>query len=464
MAQLYENIPWYRSPRYSQELEEQLCKQPREKIKEIQSVRFKQVVRYAWDNIPFYRWLWGEAGVSPDQIHSIDDIQKLPTWNKNTQRMMIEKNPPFGNYYTFTELSEASMIVSTSGTTGLPVMMPIKEDDIPGLQDTWARTMAFAGVNSSDIVQNVFTFSTMGGSWCGALAAVGVGATVLPTSSGKTTPSIKQLQWIKQAGVTVMYGTASYLLHLAHLAETEGIDLASSTVRILVTAGEMVSEGTRKEIEKLWGAKHYDLYGTVDTMTWSSINCDHSRSQFGTTGMHVWEDFGLIEVLDPDGKRVANKEYGNMTVTSWAWKNSPRIRFSTGDRVAVDDTPCSCGRTLARMLPIQGRVDDCIRIKGQNIFPMGIENLLLSMEAGISEYIVEVDSPEGRDQITLVIEHPEGHEQLSAKIRDKFTSTFNVTPNVRMVSPGSTAERTGAGKETKVKRIFDKREKTKVAN
>jgi phenylacetate-CoA ligase len=464
MASLYENLPWYRSPRYSEELEKQLCTQPREKIKEIQSVRFKEVIRYAWDSIPFYRWLWSEAGVAPEHIHSIDDIQKLPTWNKNTQRMMIEKFPPFGNYYTFSNLSDAQLIVSTSGTTGLPVMMPIKEDDIPGLQDTWGRTMGFIGVNAADIVQNVFTFSTMGGSWCGAGGAMAVGATVLPTSSGKTTPSIKQLQWIHQAGVTVMYGTASYLNYLAKLAEQEGIDLASSTVRLLVTAGEMVSEGIREENERLWGAKHFDLYGTVDTMTWSSINCDHSREKFGKPGMHVWEDFGLIEVLDPDGKRVANKEYGNMTVTSWAWKNSPRIRFSTGDRVAVDDTPCTCGRTLTRMLPIQGRVDDCIRIKGQNIFPMGIENLLKSMDARIGEYMVEVDSPNGMDEITLVIEAAEGGEPLVVQIRDKFTSTFNVTPIVKMVSLGSTSHLTGAGKETKIKRIFDKREKTKLVN
>lgn len=462
MSVLYQDIPWYRSPRYSEELEQQLCTQPREKIKEIQSMRFKQVVDYAWEHIPFYRWLWSEAGVSPEHTKTIDDIQKLPTWNKNTQRIMIEKYPPFGNYYTFSNLSDASFIVSTSGTTGLPVMMPIKEDDFPGLQDTWARTMGFIGVNSKDIVQNVFTFNTMGGSWCGAGGALGVGATLLPTSSGKTTPSVKQVQWIKQAGVTVMYGTASYLNHLAKVAEAEGVDLASSSVRLLVTAGEMVSEGIRKENEKLWGAKLFDLYGTVDTMTWSSVNCDHSRGEHGNPGMHVWEDFGMIEVLDENGKRVANKDYGNMTVTSWAWKNSPRIRYSTGDRVAVDDTPCSCGRTLTRMLPIQGRVDDMIRIKGQNIFPMGVENLLKSLERDISEYVVEIDSPGGMDELILIIEHPNHHELLATEIRNRFSYTFNVTPIVKIVPLGSTAEMTGAGKETKVKRIFDRRGKSKV--
>jgi phenylacetate-CoA ligase len=462
MSTLYDNLPWYRSPRYSEELEQQLCRQPREKIKEIQSRRFKQVVNYAWENVPFYRWLWGEAGVSPEHIHSIDDIQKLPTWNKSTQKMMIDKFPPFGNYYTFSNLSDANFIVSTSGTTGLPVMMPIKEDDFPGLQDTWARTMGSIGVNSSDIVQNVFTFNTMGGSWCGAGGAIGVGATLLPTSSGKTTPSVKQVQWIKQAGVTVMYGTASYLNHLAKVAEAEGVDLVSSSVRFLITAGEMVSEGIRKELEKQWGAKHFDLYGTVDTMTWSSVNCDHSRMDHGKSGMHIWEDFGLVEVLDQDGKRVPNREYGNMTVTSWAWKNSPRIRFSTGDRVAIDETPCACGRTLGRMLPIEGRVDDVIRIKGQNIFPLGIENLLKSMEVQINEYIVEVDTNDGMDGITLIIEHNEAKDDLTTEICKRFSYMFNVTPMVKVVPIGSTAELTGAGKEAKLKRIFDKRAKVRV--
>jgi phenylacetate-CoA ligase len=457
MSTLYQDIPWFRSPRYSEELEQQLCRQPREKIKEIQSQRFKQVVNYAWDNIPFYKWLWSEAGVSPEHINTIDDIQKLPTWNKNTQRLMIEKNPPFGNYYTFSRLSDANFIVSTSGTTGLPVMMPLKGDDIPGLQDTWARTMGFIGVTSEDIVQNTFTFGTMGGAWCGFGAGLGVGATILPTSSGKTTPSVKQVQWIKQAGVTVMYGTASYLKHLAKVAQNEGVDLPSSSVRILITAGEMSSGAMRKEVEELWGAKVYDLYGTVDTMTWTSINCDHSRSQYGNLGMHIWEDFGLIEVLDNNDKQVPNQEYGNMTITSWAWRNSPRIRFSTGDRVATDDTPCSCGRTLARLLPIEGRVDDMIRIKGQNIFPLGIEDLLKSSNFGIHEYTVEVDSHNGLDELTLVIEQENNDQNMREEIAQRFTSRFNVTPNVKFVPLGSTAAVTGVGKETKVKRIFDRR-------
>ncbi|MBP1154026.1 MULTISPECIES: AMP-binding protein [unclassified Paenibacillus] len=461
MSELYQHLPWYRSPRYSDELEHELCTQPREKIKEIQSLRFKQVVNYAWDNIPFYRWLWSEAGVSPSHIHTIDDIQKLPTWNKNTQKLMIEKSPPFGNYYTFSGLSDAHFIVSTSGTTGSPIMMPLNEDDFPGLQDTFARTMGMVGVNSKDIVQVLFTFSTMGAAWCGTAGALGVGATVLPASSGKTTPSGKQIQWIKQAGVTVLYGTASYIKHLADVAENEGIDLVSSSVRILLTAGEMVSDATSKEIEQLWGAKHFDFYGTVDTMTWSSVNCEHSRLKHGKLGMHVWEDFGLIEVLDPNGKRVDNKEYGNMTVTSWAWKNSPRIRFSTGDRVAVDDTPCTCGRTLTRMLPILGRVDDMIRIKGQNIYPLAIESLLKSLEFEVHEYMVEVDSHNGRDEITLIIEQKNNsNDDLSMEINKRFQAAFNVTPIVKMVPLGSTAEMTKLGKEPKVKRIFDKRHKS----
>jgi phenylacetate-CoA ligase len=459
MIDMYSQLPWYRSPRYSQELEESFCRLPRERIEDIQSERFKQVVAFAWEHVPFYRWLWGQAGVHPDHIRSIGDIQKLPTWNKDTQRQMIEKNPPFGNYYTFSQLSDAAFIVSTSGTTGLPVMMPLKADDFPGLQDTWARTMGYVGVNSSDIVQDLFTLSTMGGGWCGLGGALGVGATVLPTSSGKTTPSVKQLQWIKQAGTTVLYGTASYFSHLGRLAVEEGYDLPSSTVRLLMTAGEMVSEGISREIERLWGAKHYDLYGTVDTMTWSSVTCDESRKHGGRTGMHIWEDFGLVEVLDVSGNRLPNGHYGNMTVSSWAWKNSPRIRFSTGDRVAVDSTPCACGSCLTRMLPILGRVDDMIRIKGQNIFPMAVENVLNLVAQDISEYIVEVDSPDGRDQISLTVE-ARRDDGLGEEIRKHFIAAFNVTPSVKIVPVGSTAELTGAGKETKVKRIFDTRAKS----
>lgn len=453
---MYEGLPWYRSPRYSKELEAYLCRSSRTHVEGIQSARFKEVVAFAWNNVPFYRWLWNQAGVHPDHIRSIDDIQKLPTWNKDTQRQAIERNPPFGNYYTFSNLSDASLIVSTSGTTGLPVMMPLKVDDLPGLQDTWARTMGYIGVGPTDIVQDVFTLSTMGGAWCGMGGAFGVDATVLPTSSGKTTPSVKQLQWIKQAGTTVMYGTASYFSYLGRLAIEEGYDLPTSTVRLLITAGEMVSEGLSREIEKLWGAEHYDLYGTVDTMTWTGVTCDESRKSGGRGGMHVWEDFGLVEILDASGDRVPNGDYGNMTVTSWAWKNSPRIRFSTGDRAAIDAAPCACGSCLTRMLPIQGRVDDMIRIKGQNIFPMAIENVLKSLTREISEYVVEVNNSGGVDQISLIVE-AQLDNGLNQEIVKHFSSAFNVTPSVKIVPVGFTAELTGAGKETKVKRVFDKR-------
>jgi len=452
-------IPWYRSPRYSPELEQSLCRQSRENIRQIQTKKFKQAVEHAWNHVPFYRWFWGEAGVHPGHISTIDDIVKLPVWNKQIQKMFIEKHPPFGNFYTFDRLEDANFIVSTSGTTGDPVIMPLKEEDIPGLQDTTARTFGFIGIHSKDIVQVLFTYSTMGAAWACTWAAQGVGATVLPASSGKTTPSLRQVSWIRQAGVTVLIGTPSYIRHLADVAMQEGIDPAATAVRIVVTAGEIASEEMRKEIEKLWNAECYDLYGTVDTMSWLAVDCNHGRKNYGASGKHIWEDTVLIEALDENGKRCPNGEYGNMTITSWSWKNSPRIRYSIGDAVAVDETPCACGRTLARMLPIRGRMDDVIRFHGQNIYPLAVDNFLKSFNKGFDEYMVELVNDGGSDKLFVTIEYPFATTELEHTLRERFVATFNVTPTIRFVSPGTTAKFTGSGREPKVKRFFDRTKK-----
>jgi phenylacetate-CoA ligase len=457
LPDLYKNLDWWRFPRDPEQLVRHLSAHPREVIHAIQSHKFKQVVQYAWDHIPFYRWLWGEAGVSPEHIRDIDDIVKLPTWNKQIQRMALERKPPFGDYYSYDDLSEANYVVSTSGTTGNPVMMLMKQEDVEGLQDIYTRSFRHVGVNERDIVQIVFPFSTSGAAWAGYWASQGVGALIIPTSSGKITPSTRQVYWIKHANVTVIYGTASYIRHLAEVAKAEGIDPAQTAVRKIVTAGEMVSPLLRKEIEELWGAEMYDLFGTVDTQTWSSIDCAYSRQKFGETGMHIWEDAVKIEILDEQGQHCADGEYGNLTITSWAYKNSPRIRYSMGDAAAVTEQPCPCGCGLARMLPVRGRMDDMIRIKAQNIYPMAIENLLKSF--GVVEYMVETFTEGGSDHIAITVEHPTEDQAMLNQIEKKFAATFNVTPIMKWAAPGSTAPMTGAGLEAKIRRIFDRRQR-----
>lgn len=449
----------FRFPPYGPGLEDELCRAPRERIRAIQSERLSEIVRYAAERIPFYQRLWAAAGIAPAEIRSIDDLARLPTWNVDDQRRSTEEHPPFGSHFVPLGRGDIAYVLSTSGTTGTPRIVPVTFDDLPGMQDVMARCLQFVGLNADDLLQVTFTYAPLGAAWACTWAAHGAGIGVVPASSGRTTSSVRQIDLIRRAGVTALIGTPSFMLHLAETARSLDIDPAELTVRKIVTAGEISSPGTRAALERSWNASVYDLYGSVDTLTWSSIDCEASRLEHGGLGMHIWEDACTIEVLDENQQPVPPGEYGEMVVTSWAWRSSPRIRFRTGDSVAVKVEPCACGRTLARMMPVTGRVDDMLRIRAQSIWPMAIENALQEVEPTVADWLVECTETERGDWLAVAVEWPDpGATTLRDRLEDQLRRRLNVSAiSVSLVSPGSTAHRTGAGTDPKVRRVFDLR-------
>lgn len=449
----------FRFPPYDAALEAELCRAPRDRIRQLQSERLVAAVRYSAERIPFYQRLWSEAGISVDEIRSIDDLARLPTWNVDDQRRSTEAAPPFGSHFAPLGPADIAYVLSTSGTTGTPRIVPVTFDDLPGLQDVMARCLRFVGLTAEDLLQVTFTYAPLGAAWACTWAAHGAGIGVVPASSGRTTSSERQIDLIRRAGVTALIGTPSFMLHLAETARSLDVDPAQLTVRRIITAGEISSPGTRAALERAWNAAVYDLYGTVDTLTWSSIDCEASRLEHGGLGMHIWEDACTIEVLDERQQPVAPGEYGEMTVTSWAWRSSPRIRFRTGDSVAVRLEPCPCGRTLARMMPVTGRVDDMIRIRAQSIWPMAIETALQSVEPAIADWLVECAETDRGDWLSVVVEWTDpGATALRDRLEVQLSRRLNVSAlSVSLVPPGSTASRTGAGRDPKVRRVFDLR-------
>jgi phenylacetate-CoA ligase len=400
--------------------------------------------------------------VLPDGLASHDDLSKLPTWDVHDQRESIEAHPPFGSHYTLDELCDIAYILSTSGTTGVPRLVPVTRRDVLGMQDVMARCFQCLGLGPGDLIQVTFTYATMAAAWACTWAAEGAGVGIVPASSGRTTPSDRQIDLIRRAGVTAIVGTPSYILHLAEAARSDGYDPSTWKVRTIITAGEISSPGTRAALERAWGARVYDLYGTVDTLSWSCLDCEASRQAYGRLGMHVWEDTCLIEALDPDGNPVSPGEYGEMCITSWVWRSSPRIRFRTGDAVAVVTEPCECGSTLARLLPVAGRVDDMLRIHAQNIFPMAIENALQLVLPDIKEWLVEAVTTEKGDRLLIRVERPTPHDAASReRLEREVRRTLNLeAASVALVPPGATAAMTGAGTEPKVRRVFDRRRRS----
>src|SRR5690606_18099584 len=240
--------------------------------------------------VPFYRKLWFKAGVTPNDIHCVKDLARLPTWDKDDQRREIEAEPPFGSYYRSRDTAEMAFLLSSSGTTGKPRVFPIMHSDLPGIRDILGRTMRFVGVTESDVVQVCTHYSAFAGAWCGTWATEAVGAALVPTGSGKSMPSGKQVDLLQMMGVTILRAQASYVERLGEVCRSQGIDPASLNVRTILTAGEAYSAERRARIEKDWKAKVYDFFGSSDTFAWSSVDCEHSRETYGTAGMHVWED------------------------------------------------------------------------------------------------------------------------------------------------------------------------------
>ncbi|MBV9784160.1 MAG: AMP-binding protein [Acidisphaera sp.] len=449
----------FRFAGYGQDLEANLARAPVEVIRQCQAKRLLHVVRYAAETIPFYQDLWREAGADWRSVRSVDDLHDLPTWNVEHQRRNIEEKPPWGDCYNPEISDEIAMMLSTSGTTGTPRLFPVGYGDIPGMRDIMARCFHYLGLNNRDLLHVTFTYAPMGAAWAFTWAAQGAGIGLLPASSGRTTESRRQIDLIRRAGVTVLAGTASFLTRLAEVAVEEGQDPSAWKVRKIVIAGELASVGVRAKLESLWNAPVYDLFGSVDTLTWSSIDCEASRCAHGAIGAHIWQDACEIEVLDPEGNQVPDGEYGEMCITSWVWRSSPKIRFRSGDLVGVERSQCSCGRTLARMLPPRGRVDHVIRMRATSIHPMAIEQAILDAAPGCTEWIAEALQEAGSDRLRVTIEtETPSDEALRSTVQAALRAKLNLGMiDIVLSPPHGTAELTGSGREPKVKRVFDRR-------
>ena len=449
----------FRFQAYDSDLERSLCRASRDEIQRVQTERIQHLLDYCYANVPFYKERWDHKGFKPADFKSAEDLMKVPSWDVNDQRTDLEAHPPFGSYYTSDALTDTAILLSTSGTTGVPRLMPVSFRDLPGLKDNFGRVFRYYGLGSGDLIHITFTYATMGAAWACTWAAEAAGVGVVAASNGRVTSSERQIDLIRRAGVTALMGTSSFLLHLANTALEQGDNPSRWKVRKIITAGEISSPAVRQQLEELWGAKVYDLFGSVDVLTWICCDCDESRAHHGRDGMHIWEDICKIEILDASGKPVPDGEYGELCITSWSFRTSPRVRFRTGDFSAVKSNRCACGRTLARLMPIAGRVDHTLRIHAQSIYPMALESAVLSSATGIKEWYAEALEESGKDRLYIHIEHA---EQADDTFRARVEETLRRSLNLGMIEvilhpPGATQSVTGAGQEQKIRRIFDRR-------
>jgi phenylacetate-CoA ligase len=423
---------------------------PREELSKLQLERLKTVVARVSERVPFYQKLYAEAGVSADDIQSLDDISKLPF----TVKQDLRDNYPFGMFAA--PIGELKQIHSTSGTTGKMTVTGYTDNDMEVWAETMARVYAAGGTTADDVIHNAYGYGLFTGGLGFHLGAQAIGATVIPVSGGLTR---RQIDILQDFGPTVLVCTPSYALVLAETAAQMGVDLRTQTVlRSGFFGAEPWTERMRADIEARIGVQAYDIYGLAEIIgPGVSIECPHH------TGLHIAEDHFYPEVIDPEsGEPLGYGQWGELVFTTLTKEGLPLVRYRTRDRTVLHAETCACGRTMVRMEKVLGRTDDMLIIRGVNVFPSQVEHVLLQFEDLEPQYVIYVDRAKAHlDTLEVWVEcsevlHQQGEEAmeaLSQRVRRAMRETLFVSTIVNVVAPG-VIERSGG----KARRVVDRRE------
>ncbi len=423
----------------------------REELEKLQVKRLREAVERVAATVPFYQKRFQEAGVSPEDINSLDDLKRLPFTEKNDLR----ENYPFGLFTV--SLEQIVRIHASSGTTGKPTVGGYTRADLELWAEVMARTVTCAGVTAQDVVHNAYGYGLFTGGLGFHLGAEKVGATVVPISGGMTR---RQVMLMEDFGATVLTCTPSYSLVLAEEAAEMGVDFKKHMkVRTGIFGAEPWSEKMRAEIEDKLGVEAYDIYGLTEIIgPGVSVECEHHN------GLHIFEDHFLPEIIDPDtGEPLPYGEEGELVFTTLTKEAMPVIRYRTRDRTVLHVEPCACGRTMVRMEKILGRTDDMLIVRGVNVFPQLVERTLLTVEGLEPHYQIVIDRP--KDQLDILEVWVEASpdlfnpidtralDALKEKAESELAQTLGVSARVKLMGPRSLERSLG-----KAKRVVDKRD------
>ncbi len=422
----------------------------RVEIEAIQLERLKETVTRMYEKNHPYREKMIEANIKPEDIKTLDDLKRLPFTTKDDLR----KNYPFG--FITAPREDIVRIHASSGTTGKPTVVGYTQKDL----DTWTelvtRIAVMGGASKNDLAQICFGYGMFTGALGLHYGLENLGAVVAPASSGNTE---KQIMYMKDFETTLLVATPSYALHIAEAARSMGIDPAKELkVKIGLFGGEGMTESMRDEMHRLWGEnmKATQNYGMSELMgPGISGECLELR------GMHVMEDNFIPEIIDSEtGEVLAEGEEGELVVSCINKEGFPIIRYRTKDISKLYYEPCPCGRTMARMANIIGRADDMLLIRGVNVFPSQIEEVLLKIEGIGPHYEIIVRRENHLDSLEVKVElcddsklelYGQLHE-LEKEITSKLRTVLGLTASVKLVAPNSLKRFEG-----KAKRVTDLR-------
>ncbi|HEX7066006.1 MAG TPA: phenylacetate--CoA ligase [Bacillales bacterium] len=358
----------------------------------LQLERLRQTAANVYENIPFYRGAFDQAGVKPEEIHSLEDIRKLPF----TKKQDLRDQYPFGMFAVARK--DVVRLHASSGTSGKPTVVGYTQNDIETWTEMVARSIAAAGGEPGNVLHNAYGYGLFTGGLGLHYGSEKLGMATVPVSGGNTD---RQVLLIEDFKPQVICGTPSYILNIAEKMVEEGKDPTATSLEYGIFGAEPWSEEMRKELEAALGIKALDIYGLSEVYgPGVSIECHEAQS-----GMHVQEDFVYVEVIDPETlEPVPDGEDGELVFTSLKKEATPLIRYRTGDIGSITRGKCKCGRTTVRMSSVKGRIDDMLIIRGVNVFPSQIENYLLQVEELVPHYQVAVDRNGSLDQAELNVE------------------------------------------------------------
>ena len=369
----------------------------RETMRALQLEKLQKTVKHEYDNVPAYRKKMDEAGVKPEDIKVLEDIQKLPFTTKED----LAENYPTGLFAK--PMSEIVRVHASSGTTGKPKIAGYTRGDLDIWAECVARAMASAGQDENSIVQVAYGYGLFTGGLGAHIGAEKIGATVIPMSSGNTK---KQIMFMKDMKSTAIACTPSYALTIAEGLAKEGVDPSELSLQSGIFGAEPWTEGMKDSIEKGLGIKAYDIYGLTEIVgPGVSVSCDENN------GMHIQEDYFFPEIIDPDTlKPLPDGEVGELVFTTLGKEGFPMIRYRTRDLCYLMIDKCACGRTTVRMGKILGRTDDMMIIRGVNVFPSQIEEVISKFSELTINYMIYVGRENNKDTFDLDVELAPGLE------------------------------------------------------
>jgi phenylacetate-CoA ligase len=410
---------------------------PREEIEKRQLDQFARQMKYVIEKSPFYRRKFQAAGVTPDDIKTMDDVRRVPFTTKQELLESQEAHPIYGDFPCILP-EEATRVFQTSGTTGKPLKIPLsKKDWFETYLEQFSYFLCGYGVESKDVAYFPFTYGTFI-AWWGIQAAMEQHAVTIVPGGGQSSDA--RVKSIIDWGATVVCGTPTYIIYLGELAGNMGIDFPNSKIKIVITAGEPGAQipATKQLIESLYGAKNYDDIGSTEISNFG-FEC------VAQNGTHMIESMFLAESLNTEtGEPAAEGEIGELVLSNLFCESAPLIRYMTKDLVRFTYQPCDCGRTFLRMDGgVLGRADDMFTFGGVNIFPSAVENFIREIPTLANEYQLVIPQQGSGKRMIVRVESAStdiSDEQAKSAVKqllDNILYNIKITADIDLVSPGT---------------------------